>query len=321
MDNKQEAKYIERIEIKGLWGRYDVDWKLNPDVNILVGENGTGKSTILKMALNLCAVSSYLRQKTDIDQNIFKELFKDTEFSAFILHFDKERYYSLVKSLIKKGFVLECDPETKARMGNPETLNGMQVELLSTFDDFIVTKFDFSSIPKKRTIRTTLDIILDETIDEYVEYQLNLNKKLRANGKTYDKVFEKQNYFIQVLNRLFLNTEKKVDENENRLAFLLPNNTKIAPYQLSAGEKQLLIILLTVLCHDEKPSILLLDEPEISLHVEWQYELIKIIKELNPNCQLIIVTHSTSIFSKGWMDKLFYMKGKEGILNPTTEKI
>ena len=43
----QEAKFIERIEIKGLWNRYDVDWQLNPDVNILVGENGTGKSTIL----------------------------------------------------------------------------------------------------------------------------------------------------------------------------------------------------------------------------------------------------------------------------------
>ncbi len=43
MDNQEAAKYIERIEIKGLWGRYDVDWKLNPDVNILVGENGDGE--------------------------------------------------------------------------------------------------------------------------------------------------------------------------------------------------------------------------------------------------------------------------------------
>ena len=42
MENKEAAKYIERIEIKGLWGRYDVDWELKSDVNILVGENGTG---------------------------------------------------------------------------------------------------------------------------------------------------------------------------------------------------------------------------------------------------------------------------------------
>ena len=50
MENKEAAKYIECIEIKGLWGRYDVDWQLHSDVNILVGENGTGKTTILKLA-------------------------------------------------------------------------------------------------------------------------------------------------------------------------------------------------------------------------------------------------------------------------------
>ena len=46
MDNNENKSYIERIEINGLWGRFDVDWTLHQDVNILVGENGTGKSTI-----------------------------------------------------------------------------------------------------------------------------------------------------------------------------------------------------------------------------------------------------------------------------------
>jgi predicted ATP-dependent endonuclease of OLD family len=50
--NDNQAKYIERIEIEGFWGRYDLNWGLNPDVNILVGENGTGKSSLL-MLLNL----------------------------------------------------------------------------------------------------------------------------------------------------------------------------------------------------------------------------------------------------------------------------
>jgi ABC-type molybdenum transport system ATPase subunit/photorepair protein PhrA len=41
--------HIEKIEIKGLWGKYHIEWHLNPDVNILAGINGSGKSTILNI--------------------------------------------------------------------------------------------------------------------------------------------------------------------------------------------------------------------------------------------------------------------------------
>ena len=39
---------IKRIEIKELFHQYDLKWDLNPDVNILVGINGIGKTTILR---------------------------------------------------------------------------------------------------------------------------------------------------------------------------------------------------------------------------------------------------------------------------------
>ena len=41
------ADGISRIEINSLWGRKHIVWELRPDVNILSGVNGTGKSTIL----------------------------------------------------------------------------------------------------------------------------------------------------------------------------------------------------------------------------------------------------------------------------------
>ena len=44
---KKQAEYIKRIEIKGLWGRKNIAWDLRPDVNILSGVNGIGKSSIL----------------------------------------------------------------------------------------------------------------------------------------------------------------------------------------------------------------------------------------------------------------------------------
>ena len=49
MDKK--ANYIRRIEIEGLWHRYNIAWDLRPDVNILAGVNGVGKTTILNRAV------------------------------------------------------------------------------------------------------------------------------------------------------------------------------------------------------------------------------------------------------------------------------
>ena len=53
-----QANYIKRIEIHGLWHRYNIAWELRPDVNILSGINGVGKTTILNRSVG------YLEQTT-----------------------------------------------------------------------------------------------------------------------------------------------------------------------------------------------------------------------------------------------------------------
>lgn len=57
-----------------------------------------------------------------------------------------------------------------------------------------------------------------------------------------------------------------------------------------------MIILLTVLLEREKDHIVFLDEPEISLHIDWQYRLIDMLTSLNPNAQFVLTTHSPAIF-------------------------
>ena len=79
-------------------------------------------------------------------------------------------------------------------------------------------------------------------------------------------------------------------------------------HKLSKGELRLLSILLTAYSqHFNGYGILLIDEPELSLHIEWQKSLIRYIKAINPNLQIIIATHSPNIIVDGWMDKIFYM--------------
>ena len=85
---------------------------------------------------------------------------------------------------------------------------------------------------------------------------------------------------------------KKIIRTENEIRFSQIGET-LLPYQLSSGEKQMLAILLTVLVEDE---------PEVSLHVDWQKELIDLILQLNPNVQIILTTHSPAVIMNGWME-------------------
>jgi predicted ATPase len=66
-------------------------------------------------------------------------------------------------------------------------------------------------------------------------------------------------------------------------------------YSLSSGEKQLLIQFMEVLLQEDRSLIFIADEPELSLHVSWQAELLKALRDLNRNAQLIVATHSPEI--------------------------
>ena len=126
--------------------------------------------------------------------------------------------------------------------------------------------------------------------------------------------------FFQLVNSLFEETGKEIiiSRQNNRLAFRLKDPAKdsmpkpdIQLEQLSSGEKQILLILTSVFLQEEKPNVLLMDEPEISLHISWQDRLIDLLRQLNPQCQIILTTHSPNIFANGWEDKIVFIQDLE----------
>lgn len=64
---------------------------------------------------------------------------------------------------------------------------------------------------------------------------------------------------------------------------------------LSSGEKQLFIRTLAIKMLEPENSILLIDEPEISLHPKWQQKIIEVYKRIGKNNQIIVATHSPHI--------------------------
>ncbi|WP_297420832.1 AAA family ATPase [Clostridium sp.] len=77
---------------------------------------------------------------------------------------------------------------------------------------------------------------------------------------------------------------------------------------LSSGEKQLFLRALSLKFLEVNNSIILIDEPEISLHPQWQSKIIKLYENIGQNNQLIIATHSPHIVSDIEAKQLRIMK-------------
>jgi energy-coupling factor transporter ATP-binding protein EcfA2 len=96
---------------------------------------------------------------------------------------------------------------------------------------------------------------------------------------------------------------KEVTFTDNAIDVRSPERTPIRLASLSSGEKQLLRILLETMSAGE--SSIIIDEPEISMHVDWQKRLVAAMRQLNPKCQIIMATHSPEIMAELEDDKIF----------------
>lgn len=96
----------------------------------------------------------------------------------------------------------------------------------------------------------------------------------------------------------FLNNKIFSFNSTGGFKFKCSNNKELAYRDLSSGEKHMIAILGRVALSPRTGSIFVADEPELSLHLEWQRKIIPSINKLNPNMQVIVATHSPAIITK-----------------------
>ena len=263
------ADYIRRIEIDSLWsGKKHIVWDLNPQVNILSGINGQGKSTIINKVVRGLAAGG--------------------EFPSHML----------------KGVKLEVVPED-ARWIRYDMIRSIDSSLSQVIADEEGTLRQVLPVIKGGG-GSLLDFQLYNLQRKYLDYQVNIGNRIIAelqvgNTEAAQQLSQRKTRFQDIVDELFQDTGKKIVRTENEIRFTQIGEV-LMPYQLSSGEKQMLAILLTVLVEDDQPYVLFMDEPEVSLHIEWQKRLIDLCLELNPHVQIILTTHSPAVVMNGWVD-------------------
>ena len=157
-----------------------------------------------------------------------------------------------------------------------------------------------------KNVKSELDWQLYQLQRRYLDYQVNIGNRIiecltSGHPEEATAISQPKTKFQDLVDELFSDTGKKIIRKSNEILFEQDGDT-LYPYQLSSGEKQMLVILLTVLVQDNRRGVLFMDEPEVSLHVEWQQRLISLIRALNPNVQIVLTTHSPAMIMDGWLD-------------------
>ena len=256
-EDMQDKSYIKSFMLESMWGYKTVEWNnINEDVNILVGINGVGKTTLL---------------------------------DAIYSHYTG----------IKNG------SKAKIRESDPAGNQALPISYIRTADTPALAK----SGKESRLTQELNGVIMQNKLgNSFYNYFMRQLYESSENVKTIKDNTEE---LFGVINEFFKETGKKIEvdkTNNSYLSFRTDDRDELINHtQLSSGEKQLLLILIKVFLQEKQPAILLMDEPEQSLHIRWQQYLIEAIRKLNPNCQLILTTHSPSILSMGWSDKIVYM--------------
>jgi len=118
----------------------------------------------------------------------------------------------------------------------------------------------------------------------------------------FDSLLEKLELFTSILNeRRFTFKSIQIDKDKG-FYFRTINGKELALVDLSSGEQHEVILLYELIFCAKRNTVVLIDEPELSLHITWQKEflkdLIKIIKL--QDMQVIVATHAPAIVNDNW---------------------
>lgn len=143
-------------------------------------------------------------------------------------------------------------------------------------------------------VPTEIDDTMRKVLSVYVS---DTNEKLSV----YDDISRRIETFLKLVNERFIHKEMRVER--DRGFFFINNRGEELPITgLSSGEQHQVVLLYELLFKTKPGSLIMIDEPELSLHVAWQERFLRDMKEIAVLNQFdsLIATHSPQIIGNRW---------------------
>ncbi|WP_127558294.1 AAA family ATPase [Saccharospirillum alexandrii] len=161
-----------------------------------------------------------------------------------------------------------------------------------------LSSFNLLSSAQHLPALQVLDEIKSEDTKVLTLYVQDTKEKLAS----YDDIYRKIELFSRILNNKRLSFKKIRISAEEGFHFTTDYGKALKLTQLSSGEQHQVVLLYELIFKTEKNILVLIDEPEISLHVAWQKEFLKDLKEIIEiqDMPVVIATHSPQIIDGNW---------------------
>ena len=302
---------IKSVDVKGLLRNFDIHWDLDPYVNILGGSNGSGKSTLLK-AIYMQFVPKDRSDNAAVHSEAVFGLIHSELNNGFQMNVEKSISVSEKQSPDDdKKIVSEEEIRLRFTSYVPEELSsagekGAIVLYVNSMEANMQTANMFlsKSMMKERPSVCMLDLMIERRLNQRNAIFSDMMSKAidSADGEETKRIQDLFSRFSKAL-KVFM-PDYSIKNMSNLIFTREGFSEEFIPYfRLSGGEKQLIYLLLTIANTMEQPTIALLDEVDMGMHVDWKRMLIKQMLEVNPNMQIIASTHSPALID-GWRDNV-----------------
>ena len=278
------------------------------DLVVLAGVNGSGKTRVLESIyyyfemLRSKVVSLelfYEKNENEVLDNLMsteglteieKKMQKDIEYADCLRNI---KYYNqdykeggnqnINSKIISRSFEkLKIFPKI---IYVPTEINFQKIEIASPM---LVQEYKFLNIINSNLIKDVPSYIATRIV-EMANEQENIPM-----GEIRNAVFREINEIFEILD-LDIKVSEISKDAKSIPIFTNSSGDKFDINELSSGEKQLFLRTLAIKMLNPENSIILIDEPELSLHPKWQQRIVDVYRKIGKNNQIIIATHSPHI--------------------------
>ncbi len=192
-----------------------------------------------------------------------------------------------LSSILHNVLTPEATGSEAPQVENPKLAYKRLISFLARQDSYLSAFYDEEDFLKRLDGSTLMrNVVADiERVEERVE-----------------KAQRPRNQFEKLI-RQMMGANKTFELGDKDIGVEGSDGGRIGLGNLSSGEKQLVKICLEALFSGKNPIII--DEPELSMHIDWQRKLIRSLRLLSPDSQLIIATHSPEIMADLTEESIF----------------
>ncbi len=288
---------------------------------VIAGVNGSGKTTVLEFIRDTLA-----KKPNDNEENyaLFSFPDADTAYAFSYLmdddtidnlngyhfsYFHNKRTPNLVEVRIMKGVGIPENVSVTRPVPNSD------YKLPPTLDRAIFRPANNNNEVIDKALLFTVSLNAHkEEMERYIIKHIR-NQVFNNGDIPSGHIVEQE---INLLNKIFEGIKinsRLVHLNDDQLIFESSNGNRISFDDLSSGEKRLYFLGFILKNLNINNSMIIIDEPEDSLHPTWQQQILKFYSNIGENNQVILATHSPHIIGSAKPESVFLLKPENGKIN------